>query len=136
MSFLGRSSHGELNGFLDAGSHMHGELRFEQTFRIEGKLTGQVISEGDLVVGEKGEVDGELAVGRAMITGSVRGLIRASRRVEIGRGGRVTADIETPSLVVDDGAIFEGNCRMIRSAPQAESPVPKLLARLPAAGGR
>lgn len=137
MSFLGRSSHGELNGFLDAGSHMQGELHFEQTFRIEGRLTGQVVSEGDLVVGEKGEVEGEIRVGRAMITGTVRGLIRATRRVEIGPGGRVTADIETPSLVVDDGALFEGNCRMSRSAaPPAEAGGAKILARLPAAGSR
>ena len=131
MSLLGRGSHGELNGFLDAGSHMHGELHFEQTFRIEGRLTGVVISEGDLVIGAKGEVEGELRVGRAVITGTVRGLIRASRRVEIGPGGRVYADIETPSLVVDDGALFEGNCKMNRQAT-AEAPTAKALATLPA----
>ena len=134
MSFLGRGSHGELNGFLDAGSHMQGELHFEQTFRIEGKLTGQIVSEGDLVVGEKGEVEGEIRVGRAMITGSVRGLIKASRRVEIGPGGKVFADLETPSLIVDDGAIFEGNCRMSRQAQPAEAGSAKILARIPAAG--
>lgn len=136
MSFLGRGSHGELNGFLDAGSHMHGELHFEQTFRIEGKLTGQVVSEGDLVVGEKGEVEGELRVGRALITGTVRGLIRASRRIEIGPGGKVFGDLETPSLVVDDGAHFEGNCRMNRKGPVAEveGPSAKVLAHLPATG--
>lgn len=136
MSLLGRSSHGELNGFLDAGSHMHGELRFEQTFRIEGKLSGTVVSEGDLIIGEKGEVEGEISAGRAVITGTVRGLIRASRRIEIGPGAKVYADIETPSLVVDDGALFEGTCRMVRPGASVEAPQAKVLACLPSAAAK
>ena len=48
---------GELNGFLDEGSKIRGELRFEDTFRIDGQLDGKTTSKGDLIVGEKGRVD-------------------------------------------------------------------------------
>jgi cytoskeletal protein CcmA (bactofilin family) len=113
-------SKGDLNGFLDDGSHINGELHFEDTFRIDGKLTGQAISEGDLVVGESGEVDAELLVGRVYISGTVRGTIKAARRVEITAGGRVFADIDTPSLVIEDGALFEGSCKM-KSRREGES---------------
>ena len=54
MMFKGDEAKGELNGFLDAGSHIQGELHFEDTFRIDGKVTGKIQSAGDLVVGERG----------------------------------------------------------------------------------
>ena len=106
------SARGDLNGFLDAGSHINGELHFEDTFRVDGKLTGKVVSDGDLVVGEQGEVDGEVAVGRIFVSGVVRGSVSASRRVELTAGGKAYADLETPTLVIEEGAIFEGRCKM------------------------
>lgn len=128
-------SKGDLNGFLDAGSHINGELHFEDTFRIDGRLTGQAISEGDLVVGESGEVDAEVRVGRIFVSGVVRGKIEASRRVEVTAGGKLFADIQTPSLVIEDGAVFEGRCSMgqKKAAAGAGSQAPKV-ARLPLPG--
>jgi len=133
MSIFGRTGHGELNGFLDAGSHLQGELTFEQTFRIEGRLTGKVVSDGDLIVGPKGELEGEVRVGRIVVTGTVRGEVHASRRVEIGSGGRVLGEIEAPVLVVEEGGIFDGRCKM--GGANAEPQGGKVLARLPGATG-
>jgi len=106
------SARGDLNGFLDAGSNIVGELHFEDTFRVDGKLKGKVVSEGDLVVGDQGQVEGEIKVGRLFVTGVVRGSIVASQRVELTAGGKVYADIETPTLVIEEGALFEGSSRM------------------------
>ena len=103
---------GELNGFLDAGSRMTGDLHFEDTFRVDGHLEGKVRSSGDLVVGDGGEVEGEIEVGRLCVTGTVRGVVKAARRVEISAGGRMLADIDTPALVIDEGAFLEGRCSM------------------------
>ena len=77
------SAKGDLNGFLDAGSHMQGELTFEDTFRVDGKLTGKVTSKGDLVVGERGVVDGTVEVGRLYVSGTLKGTVKADRRIEI-----------------------------------------------------
>ena len=106
------NARGDLNGFLDAGSHINGELHFEDTFRVDGKLTGKVVSEGDLVVGEQGEVDGDIEVGRVFISGVVRGSVTAANRVELTAGGKAYADLATPTLVIEEGALFEGKCRM------------------------
>ncbi|MCP3958559.1 MAG: polymer-forming cytoskeletal protein [bacterium] len=114
MMFKSSSAQGDLNGFLDAGSHMTGELHFEDTFRIDGKFTGSVVSDGDLIVGEKGDVDGEIRVRRVFVSGTVRGVLRSSERVEITAAGKVMADLYTPSLAIDDGAFFEGRCSMER----------------------
>ncbi len=112
MIFKNEGKQSDLNGFLDTGSHINGELRFETTFRVDGKLTGIVRSGGDLVVGEGGEVEGEIEVGQVFVSGVVRGTIRAARRVQITPTGKVFADLETPALIVEDGALFEGRCAM------------------------
>jgi cytoskeletal protein CcmA (bactofilin family) len=120
---------GDLNGFLDRGSHLHGELRFDTHFRIHGEFTGEVATDGELIVGEGGEVDGEIKVGQIVVSGTVRGSICAARRVQITSTGRVFADVDTPSLLVEDGAFFEGRCVMGREpAKTAAVPPHKLVA--------
>ncbi len=124
MMFKSDGERGDLNGFLDAGSHIEGDLHFEDTFRIDGRLSGRVVSKGDLVVGEQGQVEGEIRVGRIFISGTVKGSVQAGERVEITARGRVNADLETPSLMIEDGAFFEGRCSMSKRAQAAaERPV-------------
>ena len=65
-------------------------------------------------MGEGGEIDGEIRVGQIFVSGTVRGTVIASRKVQIAPGGKVFADLETPSLVIEDGALFEGRCAMSR----------------------
>ncbi len=102
----------DLNGFLDAGSHVKGELHFENTFRVDGKLTGRISSDGTLVVGKGGLLVGEIEVAQVFVSGRVEGEIRASQRVQIAATGVVQADIDTPTLVIEDGALFDGRCVM------------------------
>jgi cytoskeletal protein CcmA (bactofilin family) len=114
MKMRGQGAGGDLNGFLDAGSQIKGDLLFEDTFRVDGKVNGKVVSDGDLVVGVGGEVEGEVTVGRLFVSGTLRGRVKAAKRIEIAAGGRVYATLETPSLVVEDGAFFEGQSAMVR----------------------
>ena len=105
-------TNGELNGFLDRGSSFKGEMEFEDTMRIDGKFNGKIVSKNELIVGESAHIEGDLHVGRVAISGTVVGKIIADQRVEIHRNGKVFCDIETPSLVIEEGAIFQGNCAM------------------------
>ena len=103
-------SAGELNGFLDAGSHIQGELVFEDTFRVDGKLTGTVRSDGDLVVGERGEIDADVRVGRLFVSGVLRGTAQATERIELSPTARVEATLTAPSLAIEAGAKIDGHC--------------------------
>ena len=87
-------------------------------------MTGKIQSAGDLVVGERGEVDGEIHVGRLFVSGSVKGSAEATSRVELTAGCRVTASIKAPSLIIEDGAFFEGRCSMVRPKGGANKPRP------------
>ncbi len=123
MIFRADNPEGELNGFVDAGSHFRGELRFETTFRVDGKVEGSIVSSGTLVVGEGGEIDGEVRVGQIFISGTVRGSVQASRKIQLCAAGKIFADLETPALVIEDGAIFDGRCVMSRERPAETSQV-------------
>lgn len=103
---------GELNGFLDRGSSFKGELEFEDTMRIDGKFNGKVMSKNELIVGETAQIDGDIHVGRIAISGTVIGTITAEQKVEIHRNGKVYCDVKTPALIIEEGAIFQGNCVM------------------------
>ncbi|HTR02091.1 MAG TPA: polymer-forming cytoskeletal protein [Thermoanaerobaculia bacterium] len=101
-----------LNGFLDKGSHLKGELEFEETFRIDGRFEGKIPSGSELILGDSAEVDAEIRVERVSINGAFKGTIHASERVEIHPRARVTAEIHTPVLSIEEGAFFQGSCAM------------------------
>lgn len=112
MNFRGKSSPGDLSGFLDVGSHFEGELKFEHSFRVDGKVTGKILSDGDLVVGEKGEIDGEIRVGRLFVSGLVKGEVHATRRLSIHPRGRVEGKVHARALIIEEGGTLEGESSM------------------------
>jgi cytoskeletal protein CcmA (bactofilin family) len=106
----------DLNGFMDVGTEFHGELRFRNTFRIDGKLRGRVVSENTLIVGESGEVDAEIECGVVSVRGTVSGRIQGRERIEILAGSKVRATLVSPRLVIEEGAFFQGECEMTPTA--------------------
>ena len=103
---------GEINTLLGKGSSFEGKLIFEGTVRIDGTLSGEIFSDDVLVVGEGAKVMAKIEVGVLIVEGYVEGNIRASRAVELHAPARVRGNLETPSLFIDKGVIFEGNCKM------------------------
>ena len=106
---------------LGKGSEFEGKLSFEGTVRVDGKLTGEIFTDDALVVGEGAEVNAEVTVGSIVIQGTVRGNITAKRSVEIHSPGRVRGNINTPSLFIEKGVFFDGNCQMDASPAASES---------------
>jgi cytoskeletal protein CcmA (bactofilin family) len=107
-----RSEGTGLNGFLDKGSHLKGDLEFEETFRIDGKFEGNIRSGSELVLGDTAEVSGDIEVGRLSVNGSLKGTVRAKERIELHARARVEAELTTPVLKIEEGARFDGSCRM------------------------
>jgi len=103
---------GELNALLGRGSAFEGKLVFEGTVRIDGKFKGEIHSEGKLIVGENGEIEGEIWVESAVISGRVAGNITGKGRLELQPPARVQGNIISPALVIQEGAVFDGYCQM------------------------
>ena len=114
---------GTLSGFVGNGTTLTGEANFKGMLRVDGHLSGRVSSQdGTLIVSTGGQVDADVEVSVAQIYGTVVGNITATKRIELGRVAKVTGDIQTPALVIEQGAVFEGSCRMqqIKDAQAAQ----------------
>lgn len=117
MSMLRRKNSGGgpegFGGFLAEGTQIDGEVRFGDELRIDGHVTGRILSEkGRLMVGETGNIQADIAVGTASISGTVSGTLNAATKVEIHSTGKFYGKLHAPALIIEEGAVFEGQCEM------------------------
>ena len=111
---------GSLSGFVGSGTVITGEASFKSMLRVDGRFSGRISSAGGaLIVGAGGQVDANIEVAVATIHGVVNGDIIASDRIELGRAAKLNGNIQTPSLMIEQGAIFEGSCKMVKAADKA-----------------
>lgn len=107
---------GRLSGYVGNGTTLNGEMNFQALLRVDGQLTGRITSEnGTLIVGATGRVEANIAVLAAVINGIVKGDIVATEKIELGRTAQVIGNIQAPRLVMEDGAILEGSCTMLKA---------------------
>ena len=111
---------GNLSGFVGGGTVVTGEANFKALMRVDGNLSGRITStSGTLIVGNNGKVDANIEVAIAMIHGTVNGDIIATQRLELGRAAKLNGNIQTASLMIEPGALFEGSCKMIKATTGA-----------------
>ncbi len=112
---------GRLSGYVGNGTVLTGETSFQAMLRIDGHLTGKISSEsGTLIVGASGRVDANVVVASAIISGTVNGDIVAAEKLELTRTARVIGNVQSPRLVIEDGAVFEGGCTMLKAKEASE----------------
>ena len=112
---------GTLSGFVGGGTDVTGEANFKAMMRVDGHFSGRITSStGTLIVGNNGVVDANIEVAVAVIQGTINGDIIATQRLELGRAAKVNGNIQTPSLIIEQGAIFEGSCKMLQMQSAAE----------------
>lgn len=112
-----------INAFLGADTEFEGKLSFKGAVRIDGRLKGEILADGTLIVGETASLESNIQVSHIIISGEVRGNITASDRIEIHAPARVFGNIETPVLVIAEGVVFEGKCSMQKTKESKEKKV-------------
>jgi cytoskeletal protein CcmA (bactofilin family) len=104
----------ENNAYLGKNSLLEGKLTLEGVFRLDGKVQGEIFHQGTLIMSETAVVKGKIEVSALILNGMVEGEVHARERIEIHAKGRLWGTISTPALVIQDGGVFEGNCKMGR----------------------
>ena len=102
----------EINAFLGKDTEFEGKLSFTGAVRLDGKLSGEIFSSGTLIVGESAIIKSQIHVADMIISGEVHGDIFAEKKIEINVPGKLFGNIQTPKLVIEEGVIFEGSCKM------------------------
>ena len=111
----------DLSAYIDEASEIEGKYTFGGTVMMNGKLTGEVWSDDTLIIGEKGVVNASIRAGIVLVSGEVRGNILGTERVELRGTARVYGDVEAPVVVVEEGVLFEGHCRMTKARSEDAS---------------
>jgi cytoskeletal protein CcmA (bactofilin family) len=127
------STSGDLNALLGRGSEFEGKLTFEGTVRIDGKFTGTIVTNDVLVIGEGAKVSAEITCGTVIVHGELNGNLKAKTAVELHHPARMKGNIETPSLMVEKGVVFEGQTKMdgVEKAPSSKAVPPPVQAVKP-----
>ena len=110
----------QMNAFLGKDTEFEGRLSFSGAVRIDGSFKGEVFSEGTLIVGETAKMDSDIQAAHIIISGEVHGNITAEKRLEVHAPGRIIGNIQCPTITIDEGVVFEGNCRMEKQGEEAE----------------
>ena len=97
---------------LTSGCHFSGKLYCRGSSRIGGKIEGEIISEGLLIIEEEAQIQAEIKAEEAIIQGTVHGTIEANGRVELNASSKFHGDIISPVLVINEGAQFNGRSAM------------------------
>ncbi len=116
---------GQLTALLGAGTEFNGKLAFGDRVRIEGKVEGEIVGEGTLILAEGADIHAHVSVGTLIMRGGVlRGNITATTLVEIYTPSKVYGDIHTPELLMEKGVVFEGKCTMEDARIAEPAPLP------------
>ena len=113
---MSSSESGGLTAFIDQGSSFEGKLSFKDTVRIDGHFSGQITSENTLVVGESGVIEADIHSQVVIVSGTIHGNVVAARKVVLHKTAELLGDVETPSLVVEEGAVLNGKLNMAAAA--------------------
>lgn len=105
---------GEVVAFLDKGIEFKGVLTFEGTIRVDGKVEGEILSKGTLILGNDSFVKGTINVGSLVSHGKIQGDVVAKNKISLLSGSTLNGNIKTPVLIVEEGALFEGQSEMLK----------------------
>lgn len=130
-SIMGGSDPSKMETLIGPTSVFQGTIASKGTIRVDGKIEGGITEAAHVIIGEDGEVHGDVNAQTVVVGGSVVGNISAPASLEILSGAKIHGDIKTAALQISEGATFEGNCTMIKEKGVIEMEVNKA-----AAGGR
>jgi cytoskeletal protein CcmA (bactofilin family) len=106
---------------LGQGAEFEGKLTFAGTVRIDAKFTGTIVTNDVLVVGEHARIKADITCGTVIVHGEVNGNITAKTAVELRHPGKVRGNIETPTLSIEKGVVFQGEAKMDRTEQRGGS---------------
>lgn len=106
------ASTNQICAIIEEGCRFEGNLSFNGVVRIAGVVTGSIFSNDTLVISESAIINADINANIILITGTVKGNIKATSRVEIKKPARFEGTITSPSLIVEEGVIFHGVTKM------------------------
>ncbi|MFA7662428.1 MAG: polymer-forming cytoskeletal protein [Patescibacteria group bacterium] len=106
------SSNQELETIIGPSVNVKGNFTSQGNLKIEGSLNGTIDTMGDVRIGTDAKIKANINAREIHISGTVDGIIKATEKITLTSTAKVTGDIETKNLAIEDGAFFSGKCIM------------------------
>ncbi len=113
------------------GAKLEGTVVSAGSLRIDGQVKGQINADGDVMLSAQSQVEADIRAQNVAVAGRFKGTIVAKGRAEISSGGRVDGNITAKTLVVEEGAVFQGQSIMDQPAPSGQPSAPPQRAEVP-----
>jgi cytoskeletal protein CcmA (bactofilin family) len=97
---------------ISNGVKIEGKITSSGNIRIDGELQGDILSQSDVIIGELGQVNGQINANVITIGGKVSGIVRAKEKLILDSKSNLKGDIFTKTLVVEAGAMYDGKSKM------------------------
>ncbi|WP_408071914.1 polymer-forming cytoskeletal protein [Butyrivibrio sp. JL13D10] len=111
-----------ITSFIAAGAIIDGPFTAKESTRIDGTINGNVSVNGSLIVGQEGKINGAVSAINLFLAGEINGNVTASTgKVEISDTGKLIGDLSAKTLVIDENAVFQGQCQMTAEKTSAET---------------
>ena len=110
----------KISSIVGADMVVEGNIRARETVRIEGSITGNVETEGALIISATGKVKGNIKGSSVVVGGVLEGDLSSTGKTEVISTGKVIGNMRTKSLIVDENAVFQGQCIMNTEVMQLE----------------
>jgi cytoskeletal protein CcmA (bactofilin family) len=117
---LGPTSAEKCANVIAAGSKWNGTLNIDDSVRIEGQFTGEVVAKGTVHISEGARVEAKIRSGFVVVSGSFKGEVRCDERLELMPKSRLEGDIVTKTLTMHEGAIIDGSIQMTAAKNQPQ----------------
>jgi cytoskeletal protein CcmA (bactofilin family) len=103
----------KVDTLIGQGTMFEGTVTADGTVRLDGKVQGGLNINGNLIIGEEGAVKGNVKTENAFIAGIIEGNVIATSQLHITHTAKLIGDITVKNVIIDEGAIFIGNCKII-----------------------
>ena len=102
----------DIIAFLGKGTEFKGVMTYEGTVRVDGKIEGEIITKGTLVVGDTAVINAEINAGTIICSGRINGNLVAKEKVQLLSPAVLVGSIKSPALLIEEGVKFNGTCEM------------------------
>jgi cytoskeletal protein CcmA (bactofilin family) len=109
---------------LGQGASLEGNIVSAGSLRIDGQIKGQINADGDVILSPQSQVDADIKAENVTVAGKFKGNITVKGSAELTRGGRVDGNITSKTLIVQEGAVFQGQSIMDQQAASAAAAKP------------
>ena len=113
-----------INSIIGEGTRYKGEFDLNGLLRIDGDFTGTIRTRGKVIIGKNGRAECTMNAGTVVVGGVIRGEIISTEKVVIQTTGLVLGNITTPRLIIEEGVIFNGSCKVTAPADTARAVSP------------